>query len=67
MKRARVSEFPKIRVAVNPRTLEALRVEAEDRALPVSAVIREALDRAYRPAAPKSGPDELHTFGRELV
>lgn len=53
MKRARtrVSEFPTIRVAVNPRTLEALEAEAEDRALPLSAVVREALDRAVRPAA----------------
>jgi hypothetical protein len=35
--RTRISEFPKIRVAVNPRTLEALEEEAEARALPVSA------------------------------
>jgi hypothetical protein len=51
MKRARISEFPKIRVAVSPRTLEALEAEAVERALPLSAVVREALDRAVRPAA----------------
>jgi hypothetical protein len=49
MKRTRVSDFPTIRVAVHPRTLEAL--EAEERALPVSAIVREALDRAVFPAA----------------
>jgi hypothetical protein len=49
--RARISEFPTIRVAVNPRTLEALQEEAEERALPLSAIVREALDRAVRPAA----------------
>jgi hypothetical protein len=52
MKRTtRVSDFPTIRVAVNPRTLEALEAEAEERALPVSAIVREALDRAVLPAA----------------
>jgi len=51
MKRTtRVSEFPTIRVAVHPRTLEALSAEAEERALPLSAIVREALDRAVRPA-----------------
>jgi hypothetical protein len=49
--RTRVSEFPTIRVAVNPRTLEALSAEAEERALPLSAVVREALDRAVRSTA----------------
>ena len=53
MKRARtrVSEFPTIRVAVHPRTLEALTAEAEERSLPLSAVVRETLDRAVRPTA----------------
>jgi hypothetical protein len=51
MKKTRVSEFPTIRVAVHPRTLEALEAEAEERALPVSAIVREALDRAVRPTA----------------
>jgi hypothetical protein len=51
MKRTRVSDFPTIRVAVHPRTLEALEAEAEERALPVSAIVREALDRAVFPAA----------------
>jgi hypothetical protein len=49
--RTRVSEFPEIRVAVNPRTLEALKAEADERALPLSAIVRETLDRAVRPAA----------------
>jgi hypothetical protein len=49
--RTRISDFPTIRVSVNPRTLEALEAEAEERALPVSAIVREALDRAVRPAA----------------
>jgi hypothetical protein len=51
MKKTRISEWPKVRVTVNPRTLEALETEAEERALPVSAIVREALDRAVRPAA----------------
>ena len=36
-----------VRVTVNPRTLEAIEAQAEERALPVAAVVREALDRAY--------------------
>jgi hypothetical protein len=52
MKRTtRVSEFPTIKIAIHLRTLEALEAEAEERTLPVSAVVREALDRAVRPAA----------------
>lgn len=47
MKRTRITEWPTVRTTVNPRTLEALQAEAEERALSVAAVIREALDRAY--------------------
>jgi hypothetical protein len=49
--RTRVSDFPTIKVAVPPSVLEALQDEAEERALPLSAVVREALDRAVRPQA----------------
>jgi hypothetical protein len=51
MKRARISEWPAVRVNVDPRTLERIELQAERRALSVSAVIREALDRVYRPEA----------------
>ena len=47
----RISEYPTIRVAVHPRTLEALSAEAVERSLPLSAIVREALDRAVRPSA----------------
>lgn len=50
--RTRLSEYPTIKVAVNPRTLEALEDEAEERGLSVSAVVRMALDRAVSPATP---------------
>jgi hypothetical protein len=50
MKEIRVGDWPTVRVTVNPRTLEALEAEAEERALPLSATVREALDRAARPA-----------------
>jgi hypothetical protein len=49
--RTRISEWPTVRVTVNPTTFEALESEAEERALPVSALVREALDRAVRPTA----------------
>jgi Ribbon-helix-helix protein, copG family len=51
MKRTRISEWPSVHVNVNPRTLEALEDEAEERGLSVSALVREALDRSVRPAA----------------
>jgi hypothetical protein len=51
MKRTRISEWPRVRLTVNPRTLERIQARAEERALPVAAVIREALDRAYRTEA----------------
>jgi Ribbon-helix-helix protein, copG family len=47
MKRRRISDWPEIRVNVNPRTLERIEAQAEQRALPMSVVIREALDRYY--------------------
>jgi hypothetical protein len=49
--RTRLSEYPTIKVAVSPRTLEALNDEAEERGLSLSAVVRMALDRAVSPAA----------------
>lgn len=51
MKKTRVTEWKSVRVTVNPETLERIETYAERRALSVSAVIREALDRAYRPEA----------------
>jgi Ribbon-helix-helix protein, copG family len=51
MKRTRISEWPAVRVSLNPRTLERIEAVAEQRSLSVSAVIREALDRAYRTEA----------------
>jgi Ribbon-helix-helix protein, copG family len=51
MKRVRISEWPAVHVNVNPRTLEALEDEAEERGLSVSALVREALDRSVRSAA----------------
>jgi hypothetical protein len=47
MKRRRISDFPAIRVHLNPRTLERIEAQAEQRALSVSAVIRETLDRVH--------------------
>ena len=49
--RTRISEWPAIRVNLNPATLDRIEQTAEQRALSVSAVIREALDRAYRSEA----------------
>lgn len=51
MKKTRISDWPAVQVNVNPATLERIEDYAERRALSVSAVIREALDRAYRPEA----------------
>jgi hypothetical protein len=51
MKRARISEWPALHVNVNPRTLELLEEEAEERGLTLSAVVRMALDRAVEPTA----------------
>jgi hypothetical protein len=48
MKRAtRISEWPAVRVNVDPRTLERIEKYADRRALSVSAVIREALARSF--------------------
>jgi hypothetical protein len=49
MKRTRISEWPKVRVTVDPRTLERIEDVAERRALSVAAVVREALDQVYAP------------------
>jgi hypothetical protein len=51
MKRTRVTDWPSVRLNLNPATLERIEAQAEQRALSVSAVIREALDRAYRSEA----------------
>lgn len=48
MKRTRISEWPRVRVSVNPQTLERVSTAADLRGLSVSAVIREALDQAYK-------------------
>jgi len=49
MKRTRISEWPKVRVTVNPRTLQRIEAEAEQRSLSVAAVVREALEDSFRP------------------
>jgi len=51
MKRTRVTAWPAVQVNLNPRTFERIEAQAEQRALSVSAVIREALDRVYRTEA----------------
>jgi hypothetical protein len=51
MKRTLISQWPSIRVTVNPRTLDRIEDAAERRAISVAAVVREALDRAYRTEA----------------
>jgi hypothetical protein len=52
MKRTRIGDWPTVRVPVHPRTLEAIERTAEQRALSVSAIIREASTRrtALRPS-----------------
>jgi hypothetical protein len=44
----RVSEWPAFLVRLNPATLARLRKDAEIRALPVSAIVRETLDARFR-------------------
>jgi hypothetical protein len=51
VKRTQVTEWPAVRVTVNPETMERIEAYADRRAVSVSAVIREALDRVYRPEA----------------
>jgi hypothetical protein len=51
MKRTLISQWPSIRVTVNPRTLDRIEEAAERRSLSVAAVVREALDRVYRTEA----------------
>jgi hypothetical protein len=51
LKRTRITDWPVVQVNVNPQTLEVMERQAEQRALSVSAVIREALDAAYRQEA----------------
>jgi hypothetical protein len=47
MKRTRISEWPSVRVTLNPRTLERIAAQAEQRALSVAALVREAVERTY--------------------
>jgi hypothetical protein len=51
MRKTRVTAWRSLRVTVNPSVLEALEAEASERAVPVSIVVREILDRAVRPSA----------------
>jgi hypothetical protein len=44
----RITDWPIVRLNVNPATLERIEAQAEQRALSMAAVIREVLDRAYR-------------------
>jgi Ribbon-helix-helix protein, copG family len=47
MKQTRVSAWPKVHVNVSPATLTRIERLADQRALSVAALIREALDRYY--------------------
>lgn len=47
MKRTRISEWPAVRVNVNPSTLDRIEQSAESRALSVAALIREAIAEKY--------------------
>jgi hypothetical protein len=57
MKRTLISQWPSIRVTVNPRTLDRIEEAAERRSLSKAAVVREALDRTFFERA-TSGPDK---------
>jgi hypothetical protein len=46
--RQKMSQWPAVFVRVSPEVYNRIEVQAEQRALPMSAVIREALDAAYR-------------------
>jgi Ribbon-helix-helix protein, copG family len=66
MKRTLISQWPSIRVTVNPRTLERIEARAEERALSVSAVVREALDQMYQPNKPLREREELALGSSQL-
>lgn len=51
MRKTRVTEWRSLRVTVSPSVLKALEAEAEERAVPLSIVVREILDRAVKPSA----------------
>ena len=51
MKRRRITDWPEVHVFLDPQTLERIARAADRRALPISALIRETLDRAYRTEA----------------
>jgi predicted DNA-binding protein len=48
MKQTYISQWPALSVRIPPEVLDRLSRQAEERALPVSAIVREVL-RAYRP------------------
>ena len=50
MRKTRISEWPEVRAFVHPDTKANLQAHAEDRALDVADLVREALDKAYRAA-----------------
>jgi hypothetical protein len=49
--RTRISDWPLVQANISPRTMERLEEVAEERALSVAALVREAVDRVYRPEA----------------
>jgi predicted DNA-binding protein len=46
--RQKISQWPALSVRIPPEILDHLEAQAEERALPVSVIVREVL-RAYRP------------------
>jgi predicted DNA-binding protein len=48
MKTVYLSQYPALNVRVKPETLERITAAAEARSLTVSAIVREALDRAFQ-------------------
>jgi predicted HicB family RNase H-like nuclease len=48
--RQKMSQWPAVFVRVRPEVFDRIEAQAEERALSVSAVIRETLDRAHKPA-----------------
>jgi hypothetical protein len=51
--RQKISQWPALSVRIPPEVLDDLNKQAEERALPVSVIVREVL-RAYRPAQARS-------------
>jgi len=46
--RTKITDWPEVKVNLNPQTLQRIEAAREERALSIAALIREALDRAYR-------------------